>query len=186
MASTLLGGTLGRRLALTALLLLLSADRPALGNPGRSVRISPAEQAFIRETVTNVMNNYVLPGASLALAGMTACTRQPNEHIMPYVRQPEELIPGKPLFFATAYPTRRKPVAEKVDSFHAGINEATLHNFVRSVLRENDFCRLDSPSRVFRMKRCTAWMLSPEPCCATRHCCCSMRPLAAWTTNRSV
>ena len=41
-------------------------------------------------------------GASLALAGMTACTRQPTEHIMPYVRQPEELIPGRPLFFATA------------------------------------------------------------------------------------
>ena len=41
-------------------------------------------------------------GASLALAGLTACTRQPTEHIMPYVRQPEELIPGKPLFYATA------------------------------------------------------------------------------------
>ena len=37
-------------------------------------------------------------------AGLTACTRQPwpVEHIMPYVRQPEELIPGRPLFFATA------------------------------------------------------------------------------------
>ena len=41
-------------------------------------------------------------GASLALAGLTACTRQPTEHIMPYVRQPEELIPGRPLFYATA------------------------------------------------------------------------------------
>jgi molybdopterin-containing oxidoreductase family iron-sulfur binding subunit len=43
-----------------------------------------------------------LMGASLALAGVTACTRQPPEKIVPYVRQPEELIPGKPLFFATA------------------------------------------------------------------------------------
>ena len=43
-----------------------------------------------------------LMGASMALAGLTACTRQPTEHIMPYVRQPEELIPGRPLFFATA------------------------------------------------------------------------------------
>ena len=41
-------------------------------------------------------------GASLALAGVTACTRQPAEKIVPYVRQPEELIPGKPLFYATA------------------------------------------------------------------------------------
>jgi molybdopterin-containing oxidoreductase family iron-sulfur binding subunit len=44
-----------------------------------------------------------LMGASLALAGLTACTRQPNEFIRPYVRQPEELIPGKPLFYATAH-----------------------------------------------------------------------------------
>src|ERR687892_2011469 len=43
-----------------------------------------------------------LMGASLALAGVTACTRQPPEKIVPYVRQPEEVVPGKPLFFATA------------------------------------------------------------------------------------
>jgi len=43
-----------------------------------------------------------LMGASLALAGVTACTKQPAEKIVPYVRQPEELIPGKPLFYATA------------------------------------------------------------------------------------
>src|SRR5262245_21917473 len=41
-------------------------------------------------------------GVSLALAGMTACTRQPTEKIVPYVRQPEEVVPGTPLFFATA------------------------------------------------------------------------------------
>ena len=45
-----------------------------------------------------------LMGASLTLAGVTACTRQPAEAIVPYVRQPEELVPGKPLFFATAMP----------------------------------------------------------------------------------
>jgi MoCo/4Fe-4S cofactor protein with predicted Tat translocation signal len=47
-------------------------------------------------------NFLKLMGASLALAGLTACTRQPTERIAPYIRQPEELIPGKPLFFATA------------------------------------------------------------------------------------
>jgi molybdopterin-containing oxidoreductase family iron-sulfur binding subunit len=47
-------------------------------------------------------NFLKLMGASLALGGLAACTRQPNEHIMPYVRQPEEIIPGRPLFFATA------------------------------------------------------------------------------------
>jgi MoCo/4Fe-4S cofactor protein with predicted Tat translocation signal len=43
-----------------------------------------------------------LMGASIALAGASACTVQPTEKIIPYVRQPEEIIPGKPLFFATA------------------------------------------------------------------------------------
>ena len=45
-----------------------------------------------------------LMGASFALAGLTACTRQPVEYIAPYVRQPEELVPGKPVYFATAMP----------------------------------------------------------------------------------
>ena len=33
-------------------------------------------------------------GASLALAGLTACTKQPTEKIVPYVQPPEELVPG--------------------------------------------------------------------------------------------
>jgi molybdopterin-containing oxidoreductase family iron-sulfur binding subunit len=45
-----------------------------------------------------------LMGASLALAGATACTRQPDELLVPYVRQPENVVPGRPLFFATAMP----------------------------------------------------------------------------------
>jgi MoCo/4Fe-4S cofactor protein with predicted Tat translocation signal len=45
-----------------------------------------------------------LAGASLALAGLTGCTRQPLEQILPYVRQPEQLIPGRPIFYATAMP----------------------------------------------------------------------------------
>src|SRR5580658_590921 len=42
-----------------------------------------------------------LMGASLALAGAAGCTKQPKETIVPYVRQPEELVPGNPLFYAT-------------------------------------------------------------------------------------
>jgi MoCo/4Fe-4S cofactor protein with predicted Tat translocation signal len=41
-------------------------------------------------------------GASMALAGMTGCVRLPLEPIVPYVRQPEEIIPGRPMFYATA------------------------------------------------------------------------------------
>src|SRR5262245_57766068 len=45
-----------------------------------------------------------LMGASLALGGLTACTRQPNESIVPYARSPEALIPGQPVFYATSMP----------------------------------------------------------------------------------
>jgi MoCo/4Fe-4S cofactor protein with predicted Tat translocation signal len=41
-------------------------------------------------------------GASMALAGMTGCVRLPLEPIVPYVRQPEDVIPGRPQFYATA------------------------------------------------------------------------------------
>ncbi len=60
-----------------------------------------------------------LMGASLALAGVSACTRQPNEEIIPYVRQPEEEIPGKPLFFATAMPMNGAGIGLLVES-HEG------------------------------------------------------------------
>jgi len=43
-----------------------------------------------------------LASASLALAGLGACTKQPIEKIVPYVKQPEGMVPGKPLHFATA------------------------------------------------------------------------------------
>ena len=49
-------------------------------------------------------NFLKLMSASLALAGVGACTKQPQETIVPYVRQPEELVPGRPLFFASAIP----------------------------------------------------------------------------------
>jgi molybdopterin-containing oxidoreductase family iron-sulfur binding subunit len=47
-----------------------------------------------------------LMGASLALMGLNGCSTQPapREKIMPYVRQPEEIVPGKKLYFATAMP----------------------------------------------------------------------------------
>ena len=43
-----------------------------------------------------------LSAASLAFAGLAGCTKQPLEPIVPYVKQPEDLVLGKPLFFATA------------------------------------------------------------------------------------
>jgi len=58
-------------------------------------------------------------GASLALAGLAGCTKQPDEAIFPYIKQPEDLVLGKPMYFATAYPfpTGAIPVLVKSDSF---------------------------------------------------------------------
>ncbi|HXH27692.1 MAG TPA: TAT-variant-translocated molybdopterin oxidoreductase, partial [Candidatus Polarisedimenticolia bacterium] len=47
-----------------------------------------------------------LMAASFALAGLSACGRQPIEAIVPYVDQPENLVPGTPLFYATAFTHR--------------------------------------------------------------------------------
>ena len=61
-------------------------------------------QASEWEDVEGRRNFLKLMGASLALAGLGACTRQPTETIMPYVNQPELLVPGRPLYFASAFP----------------------------------------------------------------------------------
>jgi molybdopterin-containing oxidoreductase family iron-sulfur binding subunit len=45
-----------------------------------------------------------LMAASLGLAGLGGCAAAPQERIMPYVRAPEEIVPGRPLYFATAMP----------------------------------------------------------------------------------
>jgi MoCo/4Fe-4S cofactor protein with predicted Tat translocation signal len=57
----------------------------------------PVESGFDRRELLTLM------GASIALAGLTGCTRQPTERIFPYVRPPEEMVPGEPLFYATAH-----------------------------------------------------------------------------------
>ena len=59
-------------------------------------------------------------GASFALAGLAGCTKQPDEKIYPYIKQPEDLVLGTPMFFATAhpFPTGAIPVLVKSDAFH--------------------------------------------------------------------
>ncbi len=60
-----------------------------------------------------------LMGASMALAGLAGCTKQPDEPIYPYIRQPEDLVLGKPMYFATAHPftTGAVPLLVKSDEF---------------------------------------------------------------------
>jgi MoCo/4Fe-4S cofactor protein with predicted Tat translocation signal len=45
-----------------------------------------------------------LMAASAALAGLAGCTRIPNEQIVPYVMAPEDVIPGRPTYYATTMP----------------------------------------------------------------------------------
>src|SRR6202522_3185243 len=58
-------------------------------------------------------------GAAFALAGLAGCTKQPDEPVFPYVKAPEDLVLGKPMYFATAFPfpTGAIPVLIKSDSF---------------------------------------------------------------------
>jgi molybdopterin-containing oxidoreductase family iron-sulfur binding subunit len=60
-----------------------------------------------------------LMGASVALAGLAGCTKQPDEPIYPYVKQPEDLVLGKPNYFATAHPfvTGAVPLLVKSDQY---------------------------------------------------------------------
>jgi len=45
-----------------------------------------------------------LAAASLAYAGLAGCKGNVQTHIVPYVKQPDGLVLGKPLFFATVMP----------------------------------------------------------------------------------
>ena len=46
-----------------------------------------------------------LMAAALALGGLGSCGERPSEPIVPYVRAPEGIVPGRPLYFATAMPS---------------------------------------------------------------------------------
>src|SRR3984893_2631260 len=58
-------------------------------------------------------------GALLTLAGLAGCTKQPDEPIYPYVKQPEDLVLGKSQYFATAhpFPTGGVPLLVKSDAY---------------------------------------------------------------------
>ncbi len=60
-----------------------------------------------------------LAGASLAMSGLTACFRRPEEEILPYAHQPEEIIPGIPNYYATVQPRSEGGVGLVVEA-HEG------------------------------------------------------------------
>lgn len=59
-----------------------------------------------RSTIMNINRRDLLKfmGASVALAGLSGCRGVflPQDKLVPYVKAPEELVPGKPLFYATS------------------------------------------------------------------------------------
>jgi len=64
----------------------------------------PRQAAGIREAGTGRRDFLKLMSASLALAGLGACTKQPEEHVVPYVKQPERIVFGELLYYASAMP----------------------------------------------------------------------------------
>ncbi len=81
----------------------------------------PRQSSGVGEWVDGVSRRSFLKvmGASLAMAGMAGCTKQPNEEIYPYIRQPDDLVLGKPMYFATAFPfpTGAVPLLVKSQEF---------------------------------------------------------------------
>jgi MoCo/4Fe-4S cofactor protein with predicted Tat translocation signal len=73
----------------------------------------PEPSGILRRDVLKLM------AASAALSGLSACTKLPPEKIVPYVRAPEEIIPGKALFYATSMPDPRGAMGLLVES-HMG------------------------------------------------------------------
>src|SRR5438552_1657357 len=72
------------------------------GRPLEWIRVHDASRAGAWMDPLRRREFLKLMAASLALGGLTACTSQPPEKIVPYVKAPEDIVPGKPLFFATA------------------------------------------------------------------------------------
>ena len=68
-----------------------------------------AADEFSSDLVTEEMDGTTrrhflgIMGASMAMSGLAGCVaRRPEEYIMPYARQPEDVLPGVPNHYATA------------------------------------------------------------------------------------
>ena len=79
------------------------------------------EQAVIWPDSLSRRQFLTLMGASLALAGLSGCSVKPapSGELVPYVHPPEDAVPGRPLFFATAMAFAGSAVGLLVES-HAG------------------------------------------------------------------
>src|SRR5713226_264509 len=60
-----------------------------------------------------------LMAASLAFAGLSGCGRTPEQYVVPYVKQPDGMVLGKPQFYATVMPFGADAIGLLVES-HEG------------------------------------------------------------------
>src|SRR5467141_957602 len=58
-------------------------------------------------------------GGIAAFAGLSGCGRTPEQFVVPYVKQPEGMVLGKPQFYATAMPFGADAIGLLVES-HEG------------------------------------------------------------------
>jgi MoCo/4Fe-4S cofactor protein with predicted Tat translocation signal len=65
---------------------------------------TPERDAEVARAILGRRDALKLMAASAALAGLGGCTKLPTETIVPYVSQPESIIPGRPQFYATSMP----------------------------------------------------------------------------------
>ncbi len=77
------------------------------------------DQAGLLDDPVSRRRFLTLMGASLALAGVSGCGRKVPDKIIPRVRQPEDTIPGKAKYYATAMPHPGGAVGLLVES-HEG------------------------------------------------------------------
>jgi molybdopterin-containing oxidoreductase family iron-sulfur binding subunit len=73
---------------------------------------SDAPDAVSRRTLLQLL------GATVGAAGLAAC-RRPEEHIVPYVEAPEQVVPGVPRYYATTMPNGTSAYGLVVES-HEG------------------------------------------------------------------
>ena len=79
--------------------------------------VAACERAKIRKIFTVDRRDFLkLMGASLALAGMAGCGAPEQPFIVPYVKQPEGLVLGKPQHYATVMPLAGEALGLLVES----------------------------------------------------------------------
>ena len=91
--------------------MLASGGGPAFWRSLDAVAETPAFQAFLGAEFPSLAAGAAGPdrrrflklmAASFALAGLSGCDRDPHDHEVPYVRNPERVEPGRSLSYASA------------------------------------------------------------------------------------